>query len=75
MLTTTEVAELARVSRDTVVRAITDGDLAAVRTGRIYSVAEADARAWAAVHEPYAGLRRNKAATATPQPAEVAGGF
>ena len=75
MLTTTEVARLARVSRDTVVRAITDGDLAAVRTGRIYSVTEADAKTWVAVHEPYARLRRNKAASVASQPAEDAGRF
>jgi excisionase family DNA binding protein len=74
MLTTTEVATLARVSRDTVVRAITEGDLAAVRTGRIYSVAESDAEEWARTHEPYAGLKVSKATRGDSRPSEYAGG-
>lgn len=42
-LTAAEVASRARVSRDTVYRAITSGDLAAVRIGRSYRVPEREA--------------------------------
>ena len=58
MLTTTEVAALARVSRFTVEREIGRDHLKAVKTGRIWSIREADAEAWLKSFQKYATQRR-----------------
>ena len=57
MLTTSQVAELAGVSRFTVEREIEREHLDAEKTGRIWSIKEADAKAWAASFKKYATQR------------------
>lgn len=58
VLTTTEVAYMADVSRHTVGREIRHGNLKAERIGRQWSIDLAEAERWRVQFRPYAGLRK-----------------
>lgn len=57
MLTTTEVAAKAGVSRYTVEREIRRGNLGAEKVGNRWAIAETEAERWAAQFRPYAEQR------------------
>jgi excisionase family DNA binding protein len=64
MLTTTQVAAKAAVSRHTVEREIGRGNLTAEKVGNRWAIAEAEAGRWAAQYRPYAE-QRNRPRTQT----------
>jgi excisionase family DNA binding protein len=57
MLSTTQVADLAKTTRSTVEREIHRGNLTAEKAGRVWVVQDGEAQRWAAEFEPYASLR------------------
>jgi excisionase family DNA binding protein len=57
VLTTTEVAAMAKTSRFTVAREIHRGNLAAEKVGNRWAIMEAEAERWAAQYQPYAEQR------------------
>lgn len=71
MLSTTEVAALARTTRHTVSREIERGNLQAEKVGRTWVVQPDEARRWAAQFTPYSALRKgtDAAPTGTPRTA------
>jgi excisionase family DNA binding protein len=66
VLSTTQAAALASVTRHTVEREISRGNLRAVKVGRTWVIDPAEAERWAARFRPYAGLRK-------PEPAAPGG--
>jgi excisionase family DNA binding protein len=57
VITTTEAAALANVSRYTVEREIARGNLTAEKVGAHWVIGEAEADRWAAQYRPYAEQR------------------
>jgi excisionase family DNA binding protein len=65
MLTTSEVAALAGVSRHTVEREIRRGHLSAEKISRLWVIEPAEAQRWAESFQPYRTLRARPSATSS----------
>ena len=65
MLTTSEVAALAGVSRHTVEREIRRGHLSAEKISRLWVIDPAEAQRWAESFQPYRTLRARPSATSS----------
>jgi excisionase family DNA binding protein len=73
MLTTSEVATLADVSRHTVEREIRRGNLSAEKISRLWVIDAAEAQRWAEAFQPYRTLRARHSGTRSDLPSDQSG--